>query len=101
MHGGASNTIAAGAPAAIEHRIKMKCWLAAYRPRRPPLRGSCRCAGSHFRLGAGAAGDQPVMLGAPVLLEIEHGAPQVLAELEVRRSRDKLVLLGQRQARDL
>jgi len=43
---------------------------------------------------AGAAGDQAVMLDAAVFFEIEHGAPQIFAEIEVERRRDDLVVLA-------
>src|SRR5689334_9303463 len=41
------------------------------------------------------------MLDAAMFLEIEHGAPEVFAELQVERRRNQLVLLGQRERGDL
>ena len=55
----------------------------------------------HLGSGAGAAGDQPVMLDPAVLLEIEDRAPQIGAEIEIERRRNHFVVLAQRQRRDL
>jgi len=46
-------------------------------------------------------GDEAVMLDAAVLLEIEDGATEIVAELEIEGRRDQFVLLAQRLRRDL
>src|SRR6266699_3056141 len=55
----------------------------------------------YLSLSPGAGGDQAVMLDAAVLFEIEDGAPEVVAEVEIQGRGDQLVLLGQRLRRDL
>ena len=55
----------------------------------------------HFDLGAGALGDQPVMLDAPVFFEIENCAFDVVAELQVEGCGDYLVVLAKSASGDL
>ena len=48
----------------------------------------------YFGLGAGALGNQAIVLDPAVLLEIEDRAPDVVAEIEVERCGDDLVVLA-------
>src|SRR5215469_8895443 len=56
---------------------------------------------SYFRLGAGALGDEAVVLDAAVLFEIEDCALDVVAEIEVERCGNDLVVLAQCAGSDL
>src|SRR5215472_16130263 len=67
-------------------------------PPSSPWKGNCRL---NLGLGAGALGDQPVMLDAAVLLEVEDRAFDVLAELEVECRGDHLVVFAKRAGGDL
>ena len=53
-----------------------------------------RPTGLNLGFGAGAFGDQAVMLGAAVFCEIEYGPPQIFAEIEIEVGSDDLVILG-------